>query len=406
MMALTPKQVTVSQRALECPASPIRKLVPYADAAKRAGRKVYHLNIGQPDIPTPEVFWQAIKTYQDQVLAYGPSDGLAIFKKGLVGYYQRFGITLAPENLLVTTGGSEAIIFAFLTVLDQGDEVIIPEPFYTNYNGFAVMAGVTVKPITTYAENGFRLPPSQDFERLLSPRTKAIMLCNPGNPTGVVYNREEIRRIADFASKQGLFLITDEVYREFVFDGVTHVSSLEFEESAQNVIVVDSISKRYSACGARIGFIVSRNKQVMQAALRYGQARLCAPTLEQIGALASLDLPDSYMNDMIGEYQRRRDVVHAALMTMPGVICDKPHGAFYCIAKLPIKNAENFAIWLLNEYHRDGETVMVAPANGFYATQGLGIDEVRIAYVLNCTALSKAMELLGDALDQYRRQEA
>ncbi|NLM90407.1 MAG: pyridoxal phosphate-dependent aminotransferase, partial [Candidatus Cloacimonetes bacterium] len=348
----------LSKRAREIQASPIRKLNPYANSAKKRGIKVYHLNIGQPDLPTPKEMLKAYHEFSDEVLEYGPSQGLDIYREGLVKYYGNLGIELKVDDIIVTTGGSEAITFAMMVVCEVGDEIIVPEPFYTNYNGFATMAGITLIPLTTYAENGFALPGNSVIEAKISPKTKAIMLCNPGNPTGTVYSREEIFRIADLAKRKGLYFISDEVYREFIYDGLSHTSVLEVPDFEENAILVDSVSKRYSACGARIGCIVSKNKEIMSSVLKFAQARLCPPTVDQLVANAGIYLPETYFEQLKVEYQSRRDLVLSELEKIPGVICKKPEGAFYVFAKLPIDDAEDFIIWMLKEFQIDNETVM------------------------------------------------
>lgn len=393
----------LSKRAKEIQASPIRKLMPHANAAKAKGIKVYHLNIGQPDIPTPPEMIEVYHEFSDKVLAYGPSQGLDVYREGLVHYYQHQGIKLDTKDIIVTTAGSEAIIFAMMVVGEVGDEIIVPEPFYTNYNGFATMAGVHLVPLTTYAETGFALPDDDTIEKVISPKCKAIMLCNPGNPTGAVYSKEEIFRICAIAKKHNLYLISDEVYREFVYDGTEHTSVLEVPDFEQNAIMVDSVSKRYSACGARIGCIVSKNAKLMDAVLKFAQARLCPPTVDQLAANACVSLKDEYFTEMVTEYQARRDLVMAELVTIPGIICKKPEGAFYIVAKLPIADAEDFVIWLLNEYNVDGETVMAAPAEGFYATPGLGKNELRLAYILCQEDLKKAMHIFKSGLVEYQK---
>lgn len=392
----------ISERAISVQASPIRRLVPLANQAKARGLHVYHLNIGQPDIETPQEYWDAIKSYETKVLAYGESGGLPEFRHGLVGYYKKFGVHVSHEDILITTGGSEALLFSLLTICNPDDEVIVPEPFYTNYNSFSTMAGVKVVPIPGSAANGFRLPTKAEFEARMTPRTKAILFCNPGNPTGVVYTREELEVLADLAKQYNLFLVADEVYREFIYDGV-FTSILTIPGLEQHAIIADSISKRYSACGARIGNIVTKNKDVIAAALKFGQARLCPPTLEQIGAIAALDVPESYFAAVKNEYIRRRDVIYEGINAIPGASTYLPKGAFYTIAKLPIDSADSFASWMLTEFSHEGATTMVAPANGFYATPGMGEDEVRLAYVLNVEDLKKAMEVLKHGIAEYRR---
>lgn len=393
----------LSQRALDIQASPIRKLMPHAVNAKNRGIKVYHLNIGQPDIPTPPEMMKVYHEFSEKVLAYGPSQGLEVYQQGLVHYYQRTGIDLQTSDIIVTTAGSEAVTFAMLVVANEGDEIIVPEPFYTNYNGFATMASINLKAITTYAENGFALPDDAAFEALIGAKTKAIMLCNPGNPTGTVYSKEELLRVSEICVKHGLYLISDEVYREFIYDGLSHTSVLQIPGFEQHAIMVDSVSKRYSACGARIGCIVSRNKELMAATLKFAQARLCPPTIDQLAANACVYLPDEYFKQMVEEYQSRRDLVYQELSAIEGIVCKKPEGAFYIVAKLPIADAEDFVIWLLDHYQIDNETVMAAPAEGFYASPGLGKDELRLAYILNKDDLRKAMRIFREGLIEYRK---
>ena len=392
----------LSKRVLSTQASPIRKLMPYANQAKKDGKKIYHLNIGQPDIETPQPMLDVYANYNEKVLSYGPSQGLECYRKNLVRYYEMHGIDLELDNIIVTTAGSEAIIFALMAVCDPGDEVIIPEPFYTNYNGFASMASINIKPITTYADEGFRLPANSKFESLITEKTKAIMLCNPGNPTGAVYSKDDLIRITELANKYTLFVISDEVYREFVYDGLNHTSILDFPEIEENAVMVDSISKRYSACGARIGCFVSRNSKLMQQVLKFAQARLCPPTIDQLAANAAIDIEKKYFEEVLKEYDRRRNIVFSELQKIKGVICKKPSGAFYIIAKLPIKDAEDFAKWILSKFSIKNESVMFAPAQGFYASQNIGQDEVRIAYVLNEQSLKKAMLIFREGLETYR----
>jgi len=396
------KAVTLSERGRRMPASPIRKLVPYADAAKARGVHVYHLNIGQPDIETPAAMIEAYRALDRRVIEYGPSGGLATYVEALAGYYGRVGIDVEPSQILVTTGGSEALAFVFQAVAGAGDEIIVPEPFYTNYNGFAVMSGVTLVPIATRAEDGFALPERERFEERITDRTRAILLCNPGNPTGAVYSREEMSMLEGLVAEHGLFLIADEVYREFVYDGVEHVSVLDLPSIPDRAVLVDSISKQYSACGARLGCIVSRNAELMATVLKFGQARLCPPTVDQIAATAALSVPDTYFEAVRSEYVKRRDLTCDTLASIPDVICQKPRGAFYTVAKLPVEDAEQFAVFLLDGFELDGETVMVAPAAGFYATPGAGRDEVRIAYVLNTTDLGRAMRAFAAGLEAFR----
>lgn len=391
----------LSNRGNQMPSSPIRRLVPFADKAVEQGKHVYYLNIGQPDIKTPDSFMNPIKNLDMPVLAYGPSAGLTSLRKKLVEYYQRFDIDVEYEDILITTGGSEAIIFTLMAICDPGDEVIIPEPFYTNYNGFAVEAGVNVVPITSNIEDDFKLPPIESIAEKITPRTRAIMICNPNNPTGYVYSAEELEALRQLALKHDLYILSDEVYREFLYDGKTHISVMHLTNLDDRAIMLDSVSKRYSACGARIGMIVTKNREVINSALKFGMARLCPPTIEQIGTEAGIDTPQEYFNEVIEEYKKRRDVMVSALKEMPGVVAPNPTGAFYLVAKLPVDDADKFASWLLTDFDVDNETVMVAPANGFYSTEGLGQNEVRIAYVLNVPDIRKAMHVLAEALKVY-----
>ena len=383
------------------PESPIRKLVPFAEKAKKEGKKVYHLNIGQPDIRTPEVALEAIHDFADKVVEYSHSAGFESYRIGLAKYYQSLGIDIAHEDLMVTTGGSEALLFALNSCLDAGDEIIIPEPFYANYNGFSISSGVTVKPITTSINDGFTLPLIEEFEKLITPNTKAILICNPGNPTGYLYSKEELERLRDLVVKHDLFLISDEVYREFVYDGNDHHSVLSIEGLDQNTIVIDSTSKRYSMCGIRVGCIVSKNKTVISTALKFAQARLSPPTFGQIAGEAALETPQSYFEKVSAEYVSRRDVLIEGLNAIEGVICPKPKGAFYAIAQLPVDDADKFAQWLLEDFDLDGETIMLAPASGFYSTPNIGINQVRIAYVLNKESLQTSIKILEAALKVY-----
>lgn len=394
--------LSLSRRGLNIPASPIRKLVPFADQAKSRGIKVYHLNIGQPDITTPDEMWEKIKHYDEKVLAYGPSNGLPEFRQGLAHYYARFGVNVSPAEIIVTTGGSEALLFTMLATCDAGDEVLVPEPFYANYNGFAVCGDIKIVPVTARAEDGFRLPNKSHFVAKITPRTKAIMLSNPGNPTGVVYTRDELLTVAELAREYNLFIIADEVYREFVYDGERYTSIMSLPGIDQHAVIADSISKRFSACGARVGNITSRNKQLMDSIMKFAQARLCPPTLEQVGAVGALSVPDSYFKGVLSEYQERRNIVHQGIMQIEGAVCRPPKGAFYVIAKLPIDDGDAFAEWMLKSFSLDGATTMVAPAAGFYATPGLGRDEVRLAYVLNTTALKHAMHILAAGVKEYQ----
>lgn len=391
----------ISSKAGKMPASPIRKLVPFADAAKKKGVKIYHLNIGQPDIETPEVMLNAIKTSDIKVVEYSPSAGFESYRTKLAEYYRSFSMNVEAADIIITNGGSEAISFAMMTCFNPGDEIIIPEPFYANYNGFSTAADVVVKPIRSTIDSGFALPPISYFEKLITPKTKGIMICNPGNPTGYLYNREELEALKELVLKYDLFLLSDEVYREFCYDGKEYVSVMHLTGVENNVVLLDSISKRYSACGARIGAMISKNKEVMAAAMKFAQARLSPPTFGQIGAEAALNTPKSYFDGVSKEYVARRNFLIEALNKMEGVFCPKPSGAFYCIAKLPIDNADKFCQWLLEEFNHNNQTVMLAPATGFYSTPGAGLNEVRLAYVLNLTDLKNAMECLAQALKVY-----
>ncbi len=383
------------------PESPIRKLVPYAEAAKRNGKTVFHLNIGQPDIPSPEVAIHAVRNFDNMVVEYSHSAGFESYRKGLANYYQQKDIAIEHHNVMVTTGGSEALLFALNSCLDHGDEVIIPEPFYANYNGFSISAGVKVKPITTTIDNGFALPAIEAFEQLITPKTKAILICNPGNPTGYLYSKEELETLRDIVIKHDLFLFADEVYREFCYDGHQHHSVLNIDGLDQHAVVIDSTSKRYSMCGIRVGCIISKNKDVMATALKFAQARLSPPTFGQVAGEAALETPSSYFEEVSKEYVQRRDLLIEGLNKIEGVICPKPKGAFYCIAQLPVDDADKFAQWLLEEFDHNGKTLMVAPAAGFYSTPNTGSNQVRIAYVLNQEALSQAVECLEKALALY-----
>lgn len=387
------------------PESPIRKLVPFAETAKRKGNHVYHLNIGQPDIKTPELALQAVKNATIDVLEYSHSAGFESYRKKLAKYYQTIDPTVEFTDIIVTTGGSEALLFALGSTMDPGDEVIIPEPFYANYNGFSASNGVNIVPVMSSIDNGFALPAISEFEKLITPKTKAILICNPGNPTGYLYSEEEMNQLAELVVKHDLFLIADEVYREFAYDGYKHVSVLSIPALANNAIVIDSVSKRYSMCGARIGCIVSKNKELMTAVMKFAQARLSPPTYEQIAAEAALDTPQSYFDEVITEYKERRDVFIAELQKIEGIQVTVPHGSFYCVAKFPIKNAEDFAKWLLEEYDYNGATVMIAPAEGFYSTPGVGLDEARMAYVLKKDDLIQSAKILNEALKVYKTIE-
>lgn len=394
----------VSLKGQQMPESPIRKLVPYAEIAKKKGHKVYHLNIGQPDIKTPEVALNAVKNADISVLEYSHSAGFESYRNKLSQYYRKHGLPIDTADIIITTGGSEALLFAMGSTMDTDDEIIIPEPFYANYNGFSTASGVKVVPVISTIDTGFALPPISDFEKLITPKTKAILICNPGNPTGYLYSKEEIMQLAELVKKHDLFLIADEVYREFTYDGDKHYSVMNIEGLEENAIMIDSVSKRYSMCGARIGCIVSKNKEVMTTAMKFAQARLSPPTFAQIASEAALETPQSYFDDVITEYKDRRDTLIAELNKIEGVTVATPKGAFYCIAKLPIKNADDFAQWLLESYDLNGETVMVAPAAGFYSTPNVGLDEVRIAYVLKKEDLIQSVKILKEALHAYNNR--
>ncbi len=391
----------ISNKGSQMPESPIRKLVPYSEIAKKNGNKVFHLNIGQPDIKTPEVAMNSIKNLDIKVLEYSHSAGFESYRKKLSNYYTNHGLPINLEDIIITTGGSEALLFAMGTCLDQGDEVIIPEPFYANYNGFSTASGVQVVSVISTIETGFDLPPISEFEKLITPKTKAILICNPGNPTGYLYTEDEMMQLAALVQKHDLFLIADEVYREFTYDGDKHYSVMNIPGIEQNAIMIDSVSKRYSMCGARIGCIVSKNKEVMATAMKFAQARLSPPTFAQIASEAALDTPQSYFDEVIEEYRERRDVLVEELNKIEGVKVAKPKGAFYCIAQLPIDNAEKFAQWLLESFEYNKETVMIAPAAGFYSTKGNGLNEVRIAYVLKKDDLIRSVQILKEALKVY-----
>ncbi len=391
----------ISNRGTNMPASPIRKLVPYAEAAKERGTKVYHLNIGQPDINTPEVALNAIKNTNIKVVEYSHSAGNESYRRKLAKYYQNIDINVDHNEIIVTTGGSEAIIFAFMSCLNPGDEVIIPEPFYANYNGFSIMAGIEVKPVTSKIENGFALTPIAEFEKLITDKTKGIVICNPNNPTGYLYSEQELKALSDIVKKYDLYLFSDEVYREFCYDGETHFSAMHLKDIEQNVILMDSVSKRYSECGVRIGAMITKNKNVLDTAIKFAQARLSPPSYGQIVGEASLETPPEYFTEVYNEYIERRDFTVAALNKIDGVFCPNPKGAFYVVVKLPVDDADKFAQWLLEDFSYNGQTVMVAPASGFYSTKGLGNNEVRIAYVLNKSDLNNAMQCLDVALKEY-----
>lgn len=384
------------------PASPIRKLTPLADEVKKKGVKVYHLNVGQPDIPTPVEFMNAVKNYPNKVLEYGNSKGDIRLRQSMVEYYKKKNIFVQPENIQITTGGSEALIFALICISDVGEEVIVFEPFYTNYNSFARMADINLVPIPTKAETGYHLPDKKTIEKKITSKTRGILLATPNNPTGTVCTKQEMETIAELAKKHNLFFLSDEVYREFIYEGA-HTSIMHLEGIEDRAILLDSISKRYSACGARIGCLVSKNKDVTDTALKLGQSRLCSPSIEQYGAVGALGLPEEYFLAMADEYKRRRDTCYAELMKIPGVFCQKPSGAFYIMAKFPVKDIEDFARWMLSDFSLDGATTMIAPGPGFYATKGMGKDEARIAYVLNVEDLKKAMKILAKGVEAYRK---
>ncbi len=385
------------------PASPIRKLVPYAEDAKKKGINVYHLNIGQPDIKTPEVALEAIKSFDLKTAEYTHSAGIESYRRGLADYYKSVGIDVSYEDILITTGGSEAIIFAFLATLNPGDEVIIPEPFYTNYNGFAVQTGVTIVPVTSYIEDGFALPPVREFEKLITNNTKAVLVCNPNNPTGYLYSKEELMQLRDLVLKHDLYLFSDEVYREFCYDGYEHYSVMQMEGIDNNAVLFDSVSKRYSECGVRIGALVSRNKKIIEAALKYGQARLSPPLFGQIAAEASLKAGKDYFKEVYDEYIERRNFVIDALNKIEGVFTPMPKGSFYSVMSLPVEDAEDFCIWLLKDFEYQGETVMLAPAQGFYSTPDAGKNQVRLAYVLKTEDLKRSVKILEEALKVYKK---
>jgi aspartate aminotransferase len=383
------------------PASPIRKLVPFAEKAKKKGLVVYHLNIGQPDISTPDTALNAIRNFDQKVIEYSHSAGFESYRVKLAAKYQKNGIDVKTEDIIITTGGSEALIFGFMATCNPGDEVIIPEPFYANYNGFALMSGVSIVPVTSTIETGFALPPIEEIERKITTKTKGIVICNPGNPTGYLYSLDELKQLAEIVKKHDIYLFADEVYREFCYDGASPHSVMNLEGISQNVVMIDSVSKRYSMCGARIGALISKNEGLISSVLKFGQARLSPPTIDQIAAEAALETPDSYFEDVVAEYVERRNIMVDGLNSIDGVFCPKPRGAFYCIAKFPVDDAEKFCQWLLESFSYEGQTVMMAPANGFYATPGAGKQEARIAYVLNQEALKKAVICLREALKIY-----
>lgn len=391
----------ISKKGLEMPSSPIRKLVPYADAAKQRGIHVYHLNIGQPDIETPEGARNAVRNADIKVIEYSHSAGILSYRKKLAEYYKSVGIDITENDIIVTNGGSEAILFAFNSCMDPGDEVIVPEPFYANYNGFSQSCGVKVKPIYSSIDNGFALPPIEEFEKIITPRTKAIMICNPNNPTGYLYSKEELITLSKIVEKHDIFLFADEVYREFCYDGAPHFSVMQLANIEQNVVLLDSVSKRYSACGVRVGALITKNKEVYATAMKFAQARLSPPTYGQILAEAAVDTPKIYFDKVINDYVARRNTVVHAINEMPGCFCPMPKGAFYVVARLPIDDSDRFCQWLLEDFDLNGKTVMLAPATGFYSTKGEGKNEVRISYCLNVDNLREAMKCLAEALKVY-----
>jgi aspartate aminotransferase len=391
----------ISKRGRDIQFSPIRKLNPYADKAKEQGIHVYHLNIGQPDIPTPQPILDAFHSFDEKILSYGPAQGFLELRQAIADYFNSYRISLDAENVIITIGGSEAIHFSFSVVADPGDEIIISEPFYTNYNGFASFANVRIVPLTLHVEDGFRLPPEEEIEARITEKTKAILLCSPNNPTGTVYTPEELERVISVVKRNNLFLIGDEVYKEFVYDGKTHKSILEYEEVKDRVIVIDSISKRFSSCGARVGAVLTRNEELHQSLLKFAQARLCPPSVEQKAALAAYRMGLEYFKPVKEEYERRRNVLVEGLGNIPGIVIHKPQGAFYLIARLPVKDAEHFVQWMLTDFHLDKETVMVAPAQGFYCSPDMGKDEVRIAYVLKEQDIRRSIDIFKAGLDKY-----
>ena len=391
----------ISKRIRNMQESPIRKLVPFADKAKSRGIKVYHLNIGQPDIKTPAPVLNAIKNFSQEIIAYGYSQGEPFLRKVISEYFKNYDISVNPDDIIITTGGSEAILFAFSVVADIDDEIIVFEPYYTNYNGYAAMSNIKLVPVTTKAENGFALPSTEEIENKIGKRTKAILLCSPNNPTGTIYPEKDLKRIIEIAKKHDLFIISDEVYREFIYGDIEYRSMLHFEEAKDRVIVVDSISKRYSACGARIGYIISKNKDVLSGVMKLAQARLCPPIVEQVAAAEAYRMSFSYFKEVQKEYKKRRDIMYKELKSIDGVVLELPMGAFYMVVKLPVKDSEHYARWLLEEFNYENETVMVAPAGGFYSTRGLGKDEIRLAYVLEEQKLKKAMYILKKSLEIY-----
>ena len=391
----------ISFKGQKMPESPIRKLVPFAEEAKKKGRKVYHLNIGQPDIETPEVALNAVRNYDHKVIEYSHSAGMPSLRKRLTDYYKTVNIDVSPDQIIIGAGASEALLFAFQSIMDPDDEVIIPEPFYANYNGFATNAGINVTPIVSDIESGFALPPMENFEKAITPKTKAILVCNPNNPTGYLYSKEEMETLRDLVKKYDLYLIADEVYREFVYDGKTHYSAMYLDGIDNNVILIDSVSKRYSACGVRIGWMISRNKEVVSTALKFAQARLSPPTFGQVAAEAAVDTPDEYFDAVVQEYIARRNAVVEGINGIEGAFCPNPAGAFYVVARLPIDDSDRFCRWLLEDFEYENQTVMLAPASGFYSTPGKGKDEVRISYVLKVKDLKSSVKVLAEALKVY-----
>jgi aspartate aminotransferase len=393
---------SISAKGRQMPASPIRKLVPFAEGAKKRGTQVIHLNIGQPDIPTPTVALDAIRHLDRTVIEYSHSAGYESYRKGLAAYYAQHGIHVTHEQIIITNGGSEALLFGMMACFEPGDELIIPEPYYANYNSFALSAGVKVVPVRSSIQDGFALPPIADFEALITPRTKGILICNPGNPTGYLYSADELQRLRSIVLKHDLYLFADEVYREFCYDGATHISAMTLDGLDQHVVLVDSVSKRYSMCGARVGAFITRNAELYSTVLKFAQARLSPPTFGQIASEAALRTPASYFTEVIGEYVQRRNILVDGLNSIPGVTCPKPQGAFYCVAQLPIDDADHFCQWLLESFSHDGYTVMMAPCSGFYADPATGRQQVRLAYVLEQPLLHKAVEVLRAALQQYK----
>ncbi len=393
----------ISERGRQMPESPIRKLVPYAEEAKKKGRNIYHLNIGQPDIPTPKIAMDAIRNNRLEVVEYSHSAGNESYRRKLAAYYQKLDIDVDHTQILITTGGSEAILFGMFSCFNPGDEIIVPEPFYANYNSFAVTAGIKIVPVTSYIDNGFSLPPVADFEKLMTPRTKGIIICTPNNPTGYLYSKEEMEQLGELIKKYDLYLFSDEVYREFCYDGNTHFSSMHIEGADDKIVLIDSVSKQYSACGARIGALVTRNRHIISTAIKFAQARLSPPSFGQIVGEAALDTPPAYFKQMHQEFTERRNLMVNMLNNIGGVFCPLPKGAFYVTARLPVNDTDEFSQWLLSDFHFNNDTLMLAPASGFYFTPGLGKNEVRIAYVLNKKNIEKAMTCLEKALDLYRQ---